>query len=322
MTMKTHKSLAITLATTLLFSLLILHAHAQGATNLAGLTIKLWPEYDDPRLLVIIDGQLAEPGSQIRLPLPDDAQLNAVATSDGSGRLLKNDFSEEKAADGTRLLIMTPANPLFRVEYYTPIPANGEERVIDFELPAGYLDSEQTSIEILIPPGSKDVTLDPPTDESGPTQDEAHLFQRPVGPIKDQAISQKVVYKNPGGALTVPENPSPPSNAAQSNATSNSQAQPPAVNKQGLSPWLIGLAAAATLLIVGGAMGLWFTRERDAVPAVVPATSSARRKQRRQHKGIAATQGNLDKFCRKCGREFGLDDRFCRYCGEPRQKIS
>lgn len=319
--MKTQKSLAITLATPLLLLLFALTAHAQGPTNLAGLTIKLWPEYDDPRLLVIIDGQLAEPGSQIRLPLPDEAQLNAVATSDGSGRLLKNDFSEEKAADGTRLLVMTPDNPLFRVEYYTPIPSNGEERVIDFELPAGYFDSEQAAIEVLIPPGSKDVTLDPSTDESGPTQDNAHLFQRSLGPIKNQAVSQKVVYKNPGGALTVPENPSPSSGDAQPNTTSNSQAQP-AADKKGLNPWLIGLAVAATILIIGGAMGLWFTREREVVPAAAPPSPAVRKKRRRQHKGAAATQGNLDRFCRKCGREFGSDDRFCRYCGEPRQRIS
>ncbi|RUA18303.1 MAG: hypothetical protein DSY55_00435 [Clostridia bacterium] len=320
--MKTHNTLAIVLATPLLLFLLVLHAHAQGPTNLASLTIKLWPEYDDPRLLVIIDGQLVEPGSQVRLPLPDDAQLNAVASSDGSGRLLKNNFSEEKTADGTRLLVMTPDNPLFRVEYYTPIPANGEERVIDFELPAGYFVSEQTAIEVLTPPGSKDVTLDPPTDESGPTQDEAHLFQRPAGPIKDQTVSQKVVYKNPGGALTVPENPSPSSGAAQSNTTSNSQEQPSAVGKQGVSPWLIGLAVAATLLIIGGAMGLRFTRESSSVPTAASTSSAARKKQRRQHKGAAATQRSLDKFCRKCGREFGPGDRFCRYCGEPRQKIS
>ena len=317
------KSALFTIASliVLFLALIIAPANAQGPADLTTLIIKLWPEYDDPRLLVIIDGELATPGTEIRLPIPTGAQLNAVATAGGNGRLLKNDWREETAEDGSRLLVMTPANPIFRVEYYTPLSIDGDKRIIQFELPAGYFNADDATIETLLPPGSEDIELTPPADESGPTQDQAHIFQRTLGQVTDQDISQLVVYANPSGALTVPE-----TNTA-SDTLSPPQTSPPAATesqaaKSSINPWIIGLGIAAVLLIVGGAVGLWLTRDRgeEDIPAPPPARRKGKKKKTSQAK-VPPAAGNLDQFCRQCGREFGPDDRFCRYCGAPRQKL-
>ncbi len=304
-------------------ALLVVPANAQGPTDLSTLTIKLWPEYDDPRLLVIIDGQLTTPGSEIRLPIPAEAQLNAVATADGSGRLLKNEWREEKAGDGSRLLVMTPQNPLFRVEYYTPFPIDGDNRNITFELPAGYINAEQATIEVLLPPGSEDVKLAPPTDESGPTQDQAHIFQRNLGTVKDTAITQQVTYANPSGGLTVPESASATGALLETKTPPQEPSETAKASTSSLNPWVIILGTAAALLIVGGAVGLWLTRDREQEEPVAPAQPRVRGKKKKKAGAISvqSSQGNLDRFCRQCGKEFGPDDRFCRYCGAPRRSL-
>jgi len=319
--MKKSSLLIIASLSILFLSLAFSPAHAQGPTDLDDLTIKLWPEYDDPRLLVIIDGKLTTPGTEIRLPIPDGADLNAVATASDSGRLLKNDWHEEKADDGSRLLVMTPANPIFRVEYYTPFPIDGDKREIQFDLPAGYFNADQVTIEVLLPPGSEDVSLSPPADESGPTQDEAHIFQRTLEDVKDQAITQQVTYANPSGALTVPETSTSSGTMVQPEGPSAATPETPAA-KSSLNPWIIGLGVAAVLLIIGGAVGLWLTRDRE--PETITPTPSPRPKGKNKKSrsvNVKPAAGNLDRFCRQCGKEFGPDDRFCRYCGAPRQSL-
>ena len=311
-------TLLVTISLFTLFLTLPILARAQGPTQLKSLTIKLWPEYDDPRLLVIIDGELDTPGSEIRLPIPDDAELNAVASSDNSGRLLKNDWTEEKGDDGQRLLVMTPANPVFRVEYYTPFPKDGDKRTINFELPAGYLATDFATLEVLLPPTSTDIVLTPPADETN-EEGGVHIFQRTLGKIGDEPLMQKVEYINPDDALTAPRpTPAPPQSNPTNSQTTGTDAQ--SDTDSSLNPWIIILGAAAALLIVGGVVGLWLTREKDEVEPPPP-PQHTRRKGKRSRIVSAPKTKNLDRYCRQCGKEFGHDDRFCRYCGAPRQSL-
>jgi len=293
-------------------------ARAQGPTQLKSLTIKLWPEYDDPRLLVIIDGELDTPGSEIRLPIPDDAELNAVASSNNSGRLLKNAWTEEKSDDGQRLLVMTPDNPVFRVEYYTPFPKDGDKRTVTFELPAGYLATDFAALEVLLPPSSTDIVLTPPADESS-DEGGAHIFQSMLGKIGDEPFVQKIEYVNADDALTAPRpTPAPQQSNPTSSQTTGTNAK--TETDSSLNPWIIILGAAAALLIVGGVVGLWLTREKDEVETT-PSPQRARRKGKKSRIVSAPAAKNMDRYCRQCGEEFGPDDRFCRYCGAPRQSL-
>ncbi len=324
--MKTPRLFSFPAIAVLLLFLVIGQASAQSPVDLNWLHIKFWPEYDDPRLLVIIDGELANPDTEIRIPIPQDAQLNAVATADNTGRLLTNEWKEEKGTDDTRILVMTPKHPIFRVEYYAPLAINGDERIIDFQLPAGYVNVKTTTIEVLLPPSSKDIVMDPPADESGPTQDAAHLFQRALGEIKDQPIRQKITYLNPSGALTVPETNA--NTGALLQATPAPEQEPASTTStpattSGMNPWILLLGAAALLLIIGGAVGLWMTREKEEAVAPAPPQPSPRKKRKKKSSSQMPIQSSskLDRFCRHCGKEFGPDDRFCRYCGTKRQSL-
>ncbi len=319
------RSSLISIITAFLLTFTILSgARAQNPVDLAWVVFKFWPEYDDPRLLVILDGQLTTPDEEVRLPIPADADVNAVAAANEQGRLLTNDWKEEKDDQGQRWLIFTPAFPTFRVEYYTALAIDGDKRIIDFQLPAGVFQAKTASVEVLLPPSSKEVELDPPLEESSAAKDEAHLYQKERGALAaDQPWHQKIVYKNPSGALTAPEpqasvptaNPAPASNpepapkpAPASSLTSRFSA----------NPWMLLLAGVAVLFIVGGAVGLWLTRESEEEP---PAPPTAPRRRRKKQASPPLPQGKLDRFCRNCGREFGPEDRFCRYCGTKRQTL-
>ena len=320
--MKNARPVAIFTLLIAAFALLLGTVHAQSPTELEWVVIKFWPEYDDPRLLVIIDGKLANPGDELRLPIPQEAQLNAVAAADDTGRLLTNDWREEKGPNGERILVMTPQFPAFRVEYYAPLAIDGDRRLIDFELPAGFFNAQEGAIEALLPPGSKDVELDPPADDQGPTQDQAQLLQRALGEVKDQPIRQKITYANPSGALTVPETATSSGSLLQ--PTPAPVEEPPAEPDAGTSmnPWILLLGVVALLLIAGGVAGLWLTRdtEEDAPP---PPPVPKKRQSRKPtvSSRIQPAPDNLDRYCRNCGKAFGPDDRFCRYCGAKRQTI-
>jgi len=314
---KQHHLFSLILLALLLALFTAMPASAQGPTQLTRMVIKLWPEYDTPELLVIIDGRLAEPGTQIRLPIPDGAKLNAVATDGGSGRLLKNDWTEEKTADGGRLLVMTPQNPLFRVEYYVALPTDGDERLVDFQLPAGYLNASDATIEVILPPGVSDISLSPAADESGNGQDDVHIFNRTLGEVKDTDIVQQVRYKNRDGVLTAPAPAPAPATPASPAAT---QPEAPQKEDDSRNPWIIAVAVAALVLILGGIAGLWLTSRKNTED-VEPAAARPKAKKRKNVVRVNAAQGKMDRFCRKCGEEFGDDDRFCRHCGAPRQSL-
>ncbi len=295
-------------------------ARAQSPVDLNWAVIKFWPEYDDPRLLVIIDGELANPDSELRLPIPQEAQLNAVATADDTGRLLTNDWREEKGANGERILVLTPQFPTFRIEYYTPLAINGDQRIIDFELPAGYVNAQDASIEVLLPPSSQDIQLDPAADEQGPSQDKAHLFQRTLGEVKDQAIRQKITYVNPSGALTVPETNASSGTLLPATPAPAEEPPPAKTSPPWQNPWILLLGTVALALIVGGAAGLWLTREKEEV-APPPPAPKRKKKQKATQASEQPAQNDLDRFCRNCGNEFGPEDRYCRYCGAKRQTL-
>ncbi|NOZ50153.1 MAG: hypothetical protein GXP37_08925 [Chloroflexi bacterium] len=281
----------------------------KGPVPLNDLTIKLWPEFDDPRLLVIIDGELQQTDQPVNVPVPAGAFINAVASAETDGRLLNIAWESGTDASGNSVVTLTPQTPLFRIEYYIPLTVQSDQRTIDFVLPANTFSANSGSIEILLPPGSTEVVLDPAEDASQPTADGALLYGRDLGTIAaDQAISQTITYRNSTGAMTMPETPkeavvSPPPSPPTSTPTATTSPN-----------WLlIGLASVAVLLIVLGGYGLWRTSRPE--PELEPESPAPKR--RRKPKSKTSPAGS-DQFCRKCGTSFFPKDRFCRKCGSKR----
>ena len=89
------------------------------------LDIEIWPDYDKTSVLVLLTGTL--PGdtrfpASVTLPLPEAAQLNAVARIDSKDGNMKDDIISSTDPPGT--LTFTTPDLRFRVEYYLPYTAN------------------------------------------------------------------------------------------------------------------------------------------------------------------------------------------------------
>jgi hypothetical protein len=286
----------------LAFLLLPFAAAAQAPAALESLHVALWPEFDDPRLLVILDGVLSQPGATVRIPIPADAKLNAVATAGANGGFLNAAYQTETIADG-QIIVLSPQSPAFRIEYYAPLSTTGDQRQAAFSLPAGYVAAKTVSIETLLPPDAAGLSADPAMQPGGVGSNGGQLFLRQLDGGSEQGFSQQIRYSNPAGALTVSE-------TARA-ATAPVVAPTPVATRQAASssrtPLLLGLGLAAIALIAAGVYGIWRTRPPEP-PRSTRSTPSAVR-----------TSPDHDRFCRQCGAEFQRSDRFCRQCGAARQ---
>lgn len=256
----------------LVLLLIPLSVFAQGPAALESLHVALWPEFDNPRLLVILDGVLSQPGGTVRVPIPANAELNAVATAGSDGGFLNAAYETETGADG-QIVIFSPQNSAFRIEYYAPLTTSGDQRQAAFSLPAGFLAAKTVSIEALIPPDASGLTADPVMQPQGAGTSGGQLFVRQIEGGSEQGISQQIGYSNPAGALTVSETAriatapaaTAPAATAPAAAPTPVAARPAASSSR--TPLLLGLGLAAILLIAAGVYGLWRTSGRSAASA-------------------------------------------------------
>ena len=288
---------------------------AQEPAGLKTLRIALWPEFDDPRLLVILDGEMNQPGQTVRIPLPPQAEVNAVATMADGANFLNAEWETATAGDGTSIISFKPAQSGFRVEYYLPLAANADQRISKFSLPAGYLTAADTVIEALLPPSATGFSSDPAMQSSSTSDNGGQVYQRSLGAVAaGAAIEQTLTYDNATGALAVAEG----ARATQAPAAATPAAAPAPTASGGASSRtlvivLLGILAVA--LVGVGLFGLWRTRQAPAEAAAPPPRAS----KPGSTKPAGPTDAGIDRFCRQCGTEFRRDDRFCRECGAPRR---
>ena len=117
----------------LLAMILSTTGHTQDkVTSIDALVVDLWPDYDRTSVLVLLTGTLSAdtklPATVI-LPLPETAQLNAIARIDSSDGIMKDDIFSSPTPDGIRF---TTPDLRFRVEYYLPYAVNNNRRTFNF----------------------------------------------------------------------------------------------------------------------------------------------------------------------------------------------
>jgi len=150
------------------FSLLILLAlilpatgHTQDkVTTIASVVIELWPDYDRASVLALLTGTLpvnTKLPATVTIPLPETAQLNAVARIDDSDGKMKDDIFSSPAPG--KLTFITP-NLRFRVEYYFPYTVNTNQRTFDFTWLAD-LSVEKFQFKIQRPTSASSLATEP-----------------------------------------------------------------------------------------------------------------------------------------------------------------
>jgi mono/diheme cytochrome c family protein len=281
--------------------------------RIARLRLSIWPEYDDPRVLIMFRGELAPRSTfptSLTLSIPKGAEII------GAGRISEqNDLlllpHQVTPGESHDSLEMDLTESRFFVEfYYDPFGAGANKR-FTYTLRPTYA-IERLEVDIQQPLRATNFTTDPPplrqeTNQKGFT---FHWFlQRDIDPgeVKSFTISYTKTTAEPSVIKPQPE----PAVAASS--------------RTALSPTIIafGLLAGAVVLFGGGAW-LWkgYQRRRQVVPPFPSPSPTSQAKT----ESIAAETGlsnlgppttKVDNYCSSCGRRLDSAYRFCPGCGRP-----
>jgi hypothetical protein len=272
------------------------------------------PEFDDPRILLIVQGRLAASDTTFPLPItfrvPRGAQINQMAVMDVStGATTSQPFDAQPDPDDSRwsLVTYTLDNAHFFYEYYYN-PLDGEtDKQFTYEF--GSLQPiNDLLIEIQQPLAATDFALEPsPTvarfDEgfgftyhqfsigSLAADDEIRIDVNYTKTDPEPSLSREQVM-GMQGSETPPEMPP---------ATETSQAMGSAV-----PTWLLVLLGAVVLII--GGVFIWNRTQLGS-------TSSAAVAPRVSAPSKVSQAESVPGFCAQCGATLKMDAHFCHVCG-------
>jgi hypothetical protein len=282
-------------------------AGAQAAA-LAALQITLWPEFDEPSVLVMLDGQLAagaELPIQLSIRIPAAAGVpHAVAVAGGTGDLLNTPYTTRPDGDDILVEFVADASA-FRVEYYDPgLTIQGEARQYSFNWLSDYA-VQSVSLRVQQPYDASALMTVPPLDSLGTASYGLTQYGASLGALAaGERVQLHLSYAKPSAVLSA-EALGLASGAA---APASAAARPAQLG----GAWLLAAAALAAATIGAGA--LWYTRSaRKPKPA--------RSRNQRRHagrKGDARPRPaptRAGRFCTQCGQPAQAGDQFCAYCG-------
>jgi hypothetical protein len=280
--------------------------------------LRIWPEYDDPGILVVLAGKFAD-GSQFPLqasfPVPAGARNVQATYQDASGALINKPY---EIKDGQLTYELPSAG--FQLEYYLDRAPSGDQRNIDYTFVAPYAINSLRE-EVQQPARSTGFTLTPAgaSAQQGGDGLTYHVISR-SNVAAGENLDTKISYTKADSGVSAPQL------VAQTSTASQPAAAPATTTASGSStnilPWLlIGLGVA--LLV--GILAYWLvTRQRQPAPQQVstgrPAAVQAKAGQPAP-RPLAPTRPAAEavSFCTNCGHGLKAEDRFCSQCGAPRR---
>jgi zinc ribbon protein len=292
-------------------------AQAQGTIALSSLTIELWPEFDKPATLVILNGTLAS-----SVPLPAQLTLHipaasggpfAVAAQDASGKLVNTQYTTAPSGD-TIAVSLTVDFPTFHAEYYDPaLTITGEARDYIFHWTTDYAVTAAT-VRVQEPVDARDLTAEPAVTPAGTADFGLNYYAASLGALSaGQSRPVHLRYSKSTSTLSSEVvNKNTPVPLATTTVTQPLPSQLP------LTPILLAAAGGFGVLMIG--FGVWsYVRNRRGTE-----TEHARRRRRRTASlgdeppaPPRAEAPTPARFCVQCGQLLLTGDRFCRNCGTP-----
>jgi hypothetical protein len=270
---------------------------AQEKLHLSLVSVDIWPEYDQPAVLMIYHIALAADTSlpaRLSLRIPADSKINAVAALDATGNLINAPYESNNQGLWS-VIAITCTSPQVQVEYYTTLVKNGMTRHIVFNWAGDYA-VDKLVINFLQPLGAESPAISLPPIYTGPGQDGLTNYRIQAANLKaDNPFSLKMDYQRQTDALSISSLP------VQAASTPGPDT-PGHVSMTGILPWV--LAGIGLLLIVAGIFG-FVTWQRDGQ---APASGS---------RDTPGRKENEEMFirCQQCGERAQPEDVFCRTCG-------
>jgi hypothetical protein len=259
------------------------------------LVVELWPDYDRASVLVLLTGTL--PGdtqfpASVTLPMPEAAQLNAVARIDSKDGVMKDDIFSSPGPSGT-LTFITP-DLRFRVEYYLPYTVNNNQRSFDFIWLAD-IAVNNFQLRVQKPTSASSLNTKPVTVNvvKGGDGFDYHTFSARAVPA-GQPFLLHVDYKMTSAQLSVVSMP-PPNTVEQTPGLPVTSTTGSSIN------WAIVAIVSGGLIII--VVLIWQIASRR------PSSDTSKPIHTQVEKQSRA------KFCRDCGEPVDEGDNFCSGCG-------
>ncbi len=279
-------------------------AQAQSGTNLSSVSVEIWPEYDQPAVLIIYHISLSVDAplpATLNLRVPAQAEVFAVAVADTTSGLINAPY--DRSVEGTWATLKITANSRdVQVEYYDALVKNGTTRNIVYEWAGDYaVDAFEVAVQQ--PVGATDMVTDPALPKSSLGQDGFIYYQSAPQPLAaGQAFTLTANYQKETDTLSTT---GLPVQSVQPLTTST----PGRVTMSSVLPWILAGIGAA-LIIVGVVAGSYMWKRGTR-------RSPAARKRHVQTQQVAETG---EVYCYQCGKRAQPGDVFCRTCGTRLRK--
>lgn len=274
-------------------------ARAQNPIKLSMLQVQLWPEYDQPSMLVIYDFKLPD---GVRLPVsvsldfPKEANLVAVASQSSDGSLLNTDYIGPTVNEaGQSVTIQIQTATVYHVEYYQPLVRTAEQREFNYVWPGDYA-IDDISVSVRVPPNTTSIVTDPPMKSTKAADGSSNLIKDFGALPAGQQFPLKLTYVRTADTLSVPGETVQPSKPVGSNT-------PGRVLFSNYLPYILGVIGIVAI----GVAVIYFLQPRNRHIAL----------RRRTHTKRIESQAKSDMHCHQCGARAQPGDRFCRVCGTP-----
>jgi hypothetical protein len=272
-------------------------ASAQTDVSLYSVNVQLWPEYDQPSMLVIVDFKVAPMTPlpvDLTFRLPSDANLIAVAYQDESGDLLIAKFESPSGNENWQTFKMTiEQNVIYRFEYYQPLMFKGSERSFSYSWNQIYA-VKKFSVNVLEPMDVVAFSMQP---DYAVRESVNGLVVYETEEVKVDArkpYTLDLQYEKTSLTLTnPPQQQVQPAGPLDESTTGR-------VSLNNFLPYVIG--GFGILFVVVGAVYYWR----------IGRTSFKRARRRNVNVEEETKTGT---FCASCGSRAKTGDKFCRTCG-------
>ena len=287
---------------------LIISVPAGAQSNLAVdvLQVQLWPEYDQPSMLVIYTMQLSD-----TQPLPVDVTFripksvgvpSAVAVLE-NGTLVTREYTRAVNGDWAEITLQADF-PQIQIEYYdTALSQQDQPRKYDFHWSSDYAVGNLIA-SVRQPVNANGITITPSLGSGVQGSDGLLIYSSSLGPVPaGQSFDLSLSYNKNDTTLSV---------FSDSSTAPDSQSQPAATISGQLPIWAWGLIGLGVVVLVGGGILLYRSNQ-----SIEYAGSYTRKKKqatsRRRSRTGGKTLGTV--FCHNCGTQALDGDKFCRECG-------
>jgi len=302
------KRRSLLLLTLLLCFPALVQAQANQATTIQSLAVDLWPDYDQTSVLVLFTGMLPADTSlpaTVTIPLPNGVSLNAVARIDAANQMI-DDIQFTQAADSVTL---TTPDSRFRIEYYMPYEADGNDRSFTFSWLAD-VSVEQLEVSIQQPSAADSMDIIPAPANS--TVGSVDNLTYHILPTSSVGAGERYEV-NVGYTMAIPQlSTNQIDQQPQSSQTAVSPPQTVAASSSNNLPLILGIVGG--VLIVGVlAWALVNNQKTTPRPRKPQPRKTAVKAQPIPTRPAPAAKST--KFCHECGVSLQAGDKFCRACG-------